>query len=224
MSCHTAASKNGNIFHIDLKTAFLQEQSHVVNRDVVCQLAPEAGHPPCIAARLKKPAYGMTDAHRRWWNILDKALCSYCVIPTRADRCCYVLQSTQTCKPTWNKRCSTQVNSTIHISLESRARSEGDAAFEKMLDPIEGSPAAGKSVAGIIKLFVDDLFGTGRTEMEQRVLARLRKDFQFVSEDWNDVFFAEHRIRWMKDPTSGPSIEVSQDKFMEESIRQSSWS
>ena len=57
-----------------LKTVFLQRQSYDVNRDVVCQLPPEAGQPPKIAARLKKPAYGMTDAPRRWWNILDKAL------------------------------------------------------------------------------------------------------------------------------------------------------
>ena len=52
-----------------------------------------------------------------------------------------------------------------------------------MLDPIAGSPATGKSVAGIINLFVDDLFGTGGTEIEQRVLARLRKDFQVGSEE-----------------------------------------
>ena len=31
------------------------------------------------------------------------------------------------------------------------------AAFEKMLDPIAGSPATGKSVVGIINLFADDL-------------------------------------------------------------------
>ena len=47
---------------MDLMTAFLQGQSDGVNRDVVCQLPPEAGHPPYIAARLKKPAYGMNDA------------------------------------------------------------------------------------------------------------------------------------------------------------------
>ena len=33
-----------------------------MNRDVVCPLPPEAGHPPYIAARLKKPPYGMNDA------------------------------------------------------------------------------------------------------------------------------------------------------------------
>ena len=69
-----AASKSWNIFHIDLKTAFFQRQSYGVNREVVCQLPPEVGHPPHIAARLKDPAYGMNDAARRWWNILDKAL------------------------------------------------------------------------------------------------------------------------------------------------------
>ena len=62
MSCQMAASKGWDLFHIDLKTAFLQGQSYDVNRDVVCQLPPEAGHPPFIAARLKKLAYGMKDA------------------------------------------------------------------------------------------------------------------------------------------------------------------
>ena len=70
---------------------FLQGQSFDVDRVVVCQLPPEAGHPPCIAARLKKPACGMKDATRRWWSMLDKTVCSYGMVPTRADRCCYVL-------------------------------------------------------------------------------------------------------------------------------------
>ena len=84
-----------------------------------------------------------------------------------------------------------------------------------MLDPIEGSPAAGKSVAGIINLFVDDLFGTGGTEMEHRVLARLEKDFQVGSEDWNDLLFTGTKS-WMKDPQSGPSIADSQEWAIEE--------
>ena len=86
MSCQMAASKSWNILHFDLETAFLQGQSDDVNRDVVCQLPQEAGHLPYIAARLKKPAYGMNDAPRRWWNILDKALSSYGMVLTRADR------------------------------------------------------------------------------------------------------------------------------------------
>ena len=127
-----------------------------VNRDVVCQLPPEAGHPPDIAARLKKPAHGMNDASRRWWNIFDKALRSYGMVPTRADRCCYVLYS-RVSEP-GNKNNTTQWHDTGNISNTSRVRTEVDAAYEKMLDPIAGSPATGKSVAGIINLFVDDAF------------------------------------------------------------------
>ena len=66
ISCQMAASRSWNIFHIDLKTAFLQGQSYGVNRDVVCQLQSEAGHTPYGAVRLhKKPTYGMNHAARR---------------------------------------------------------------------------------------------------------------------------------------------------------------
>ena len=47
MNFHMAASKNWDLFHMDLKTATLSRQSYDVNRDVVCQLPPEASHPPC---------------------------------------------------------------------------------------------------------------------------------------------------------------------------------
>ena len=124
-----------------------------MNRDVVCQMPPEAGHPPYIAARLKKPAYGMNDAPRRWWNILDKALCSSGMFPTRAGRCCYVLYSTQSRERTWKQFNSTQWHDTGHISNKPRVRTKVDATNKKMLDPIAGSPATGKSVAGIINLF-----------------------------------------------------------------------
>ena len=210
-----AASKSWNISQMDLKTAFTQGQSYGVNRDVVCHLPPEVGHPPHTAARLKKPAHGINGAPRRWWNILDKALCSCGMVPTRADRCCYVLCSIQSRERTWNQNNSTQWHDTSNISTKPRVRIEVDAALEKMLDPIAGSPATGKSVAGI-NLFVDDLFGTGGTDMAQRVLARLRKDFHVGSEDWNDVLFTGQRIRWMKDPQLGPNIEVNHEREIEE--------
>ena len=40
---------------------------------------------------------------------------------------------------------------------------------------------------GITNLFVDDLFGLGGNEMEQRVLSRLRIDCELGSEDWIGV-------------------------------------
>ena len=63
---------------------------------------------------------------------------------------------------------------------------------------------------------VDDLFGTSGTETEQRVLARLRTDFQVGSDDWNDVSFTGQRNRWTKDSQSGSCIEVSQQKAIDE--------
>ena len=63
---------------------------------------------------------------------------------------------------------------------------------------------------------MDDLFGTSGTEMEQRVLARLRTDFQVGSDDWKDVTFTGQNHRWTKDPQSGPCIEVSQERAIEE--------
>ena len=60
------------------------------------------------------------------------------------------------------------VQMTSHLN---RVRDHGrDMAFENMLDAIEGSPATGKSLAGITNLFVDDLVGTGGSIFEQRVL------------------------------------------------------
>ena len=51
----------------------------------------ECGYPPHIGARMKKSAYGLNDAPRRWWQVVDKALLSYGLVPTRADRCTYIL-------------------------------------------------------------------------------------------------------------------------------------
>ena len=126
------------------------------------------------------------------WNILDEALCSHGMVPTEADRCCHVLYSSESRKQAWEhwlQGVIAQQNGTKDAFTESRERSEMEAAFENKLDPTAGSPSTGTSVAGIINLFVNDLFETGGNEMEQRVLARLRKDFQVGSDDWSDVAF-----------------------------------
>ena len=81
---------------------------------------------------------------------------------------------------TWKQNNITQWHDTSNISSKPRVRTEVDAANEKMLDPIAGSPATGKPVAGIVNLFADGLFGTGGTGMEQSVLARLSKKSKLV--------------------------------------------
>ena len=95
LACQYAANHMHDLYHIDLKTAFLQGEAYDESRDVICQLPPESGLPSYMAARLKRPASGLNDAPRRWWNIIDKALRSNGMVPTRADRCCDVAATGQ---------------------------------------------------------------------------------------------------------------------------------
>ena len=83
LAIQAASNKGWNIFHMDLKTAFLQGKAYDQSRDIICQIPPEMG--TTHWTRMKKPAYGLNDAPRRWWNILDSALRSYGLVPTRPD-------------------------------------------------------------------------------------------------------------------------------------------
>ena len=90
-----AANRRWSLFHMDLKTAFLQGEAYDESRDVICQISSELGSSPYMAARLKKLGYGLNDAPRKWWNVVDKSLTSYGLVPTRADRCTYILYGSQ---------------------------------------------------------------------------------------------------------------------------------
>ena len=119
-SCQMAACQGWNFFILISK--HLSSRTIIdVNRDVVCQLPPEAGHPPDIAARLKKPAHGMNDAPRRWRNVFDKALLSYGMVPTRADRYCHVLYSIQSRERTETKEPYTVERYKQHLKQTARA-------------------------------------------------------------------------------------------------------
>ena len=75
----------------------------------------------------------MNDAPRRWWNIPEKALRTYGMIPTRADRCCYVLHSIQSrerAREHLGQGVVAQQNDTKD-AFKSRGQSEMEAAFEK---------------------------------------------------------------------------------------------
>ena len=80
----------------------------------------------------------MNGAPRRWWNILDKALRRYGMVPIRACRCCHVLYSFQSREQAWEhwiQGAVAQWNGTNDAITESRQRSEMELAFEKTLDP-----------------------------------------------------------------------------------------
>ena len=154
--------------HVDLKTAFLQGEAFDHTRDVVCQLPPECGQPPYIGARMVKPGYGLNDAPRRWWNEIDKSLRSYGLVPTRADRCCYVLHH------------KTPKNPSSVPAPQSTAQDTLTTAIDLLTDPIHGSPSLNKTTSGVVCLHVDDLFMTGDDEFIQRVYNRLIKTTRLV--------------------------------------------
>ena len=72
LQCQCAANNDWDLTHIDLKTAFLQGDKFNQERDVVCQLPPEAGLAPYWAARLKRADYGLNAAPRICWNRLER--------------------------------------------------------------------------------------------------------------------------------------------------------
>ena len=195
LAASAAANNLWDLYHMDLKTAFLQGQAYDDSRNVLCELPKEAGQPWYIAAWMKKPAYGLNDAPRRWWNVVDEKLRSYGLVPTRADRCTYVLYNENVkAKPTGPKSpkrpdLSAYAPKNVMATLED--------AVEYLMDPVTGSNCQGRKVAGIVCLHVDDLFMAGNSYFQECVMGGLRKDFQVGSEDKNDIMFVGQRIRWI---------------------------
>ena len=192
LAASAAATNKLDLYHMDLKTAFLQGESYDNTRNIICQLPKEAGHPPHIVALMKKPAYGLNDAPRRWWNVVDAKLRSYGCIPTRADRCTYVLYHD-------NHGSKQKPKSPLRhdVTIPVNVMQTLDSAIEYLMDPYTGSNSQGRKVSGIICLHVDDLFMAGDAHFEKQVMGNLRKDFQVGSEDKNDIMFVGQRIRWV---------------------------
>ena len=154
-----------------------------------------------MVARMKKSAYGLNDAPRRWFNVVDKELRHCGCVPTRGDRCTYVLYSK-------GHRLATN-KSSKNITYDSGTFDS--AALDQLLDPYTGNNSQGYRPCGIVSLHVDDLFMVGNAEFETTVIAHLRAKFQMGSEDRNDVTFVGHRIQWRGKPGSpGSFIKVDQ--------------
>ena len=130
-----------------LKTVCLQGEAYDETRDLICQIPAEMGYPPYIGARMK--AYGLNDAPRRWWNILDSALRSYGLVPTRADRCTYVCYG----KEISHSKIGATKNQSDHFDLE--------GAIDFFMEPVSGNNAQGRLVHGVLPLHVDDLLVVG---------------------------------------------------------------
>ena len=137
-----AANLGWDLYHMDLKTAFLQGEAYDETRDIICEIPKECGYPPHIGARMKKSAYGLNDAPRRWWQVVDKALLSYGLVPTRADRCTYILYGDQK-----HSSAMTKSNPQKELVLED--------ALELLMNASVRNNSKGRKPEGFICLHVD---------------------------------------------------------------------
>ena len=228
LACQQAASRLWHIGHIDLKTAFLQGEEYDDDRQVICQLPPDVGAPPGTMAKLVRPAYGLNDAPRRWWNKIDQSLREYGMIPTRADRCTYVLYSNETKHVHFTKE---QVSQPERITIKGEEiqpqdpqmlreyvnlaswSEDSEKMLEYLLDPITGSPARNKKVEGVLCLHVDDLFYAGSQVFESMIVKNLSRDYQIGSRDQDDITFTGQHVYW---DWEKKCIIVDQSKAIEE--------
>ena len=137
-----AANYSWDLYRMDLKTAFLQGEAYDETRDVICQIPPEYGYPPYIGARLKKlgyGCYGLNDAPRHWWQIIAKALLDSGLVPTRADRCTYVLYDNT------SKNRTSQPPRSVNAERVSIS-----AAIDHLMDPAARNNAQGRRPHGFM--------------------------------------------------------------------------
>ena len=141
-----------------------------MSSNVIRQLPPEAGYPAHIGARLKRLAYGLNDAPRRWWNRLDTSLRSYGMTPTRVDRCCYVFVQSKT-----HTKCGKSTGTQVQFDIPKQI----EKAIESLTYPIAGSPSHGKLVSGIICLHVGDIFCVGDNDfcLPPRSIRYTKRDY-----------------------------------------------
>ena len=94
----------------------------------------------------KKACHGLNDAPCRWWNIVDKDLLSYGLVPTRADCCTYVL---------YGKK-----SAAVDPELRRTEPKTMESAIDYLLDPIAGNIAKGREVHVVCR-HVGDLYVAG---------------------------------------------------------------
>ena len=123
LAIQAASNKGWKIFHMDLKTHF-SKAKHTISlvTSFVRYLLKWDIHHTLERAWLN-------DAPRRWWNILDLALRSYGLVPTRADRCTHVYYGKQLPKPA------------LVSEKKSSATFDLEGAVDYLMDPVSGNNA-----------------------------------------------------------------------------------
>ena len=226
-----AANNYWDLFHLDLKTAFLQgEHYNTESRSVIIQLPSDIGLPPWMVGVCLRPVYGLNDAPRRWWNRLDKFLVSIGLEPTRADRCTYVgYQGIETQKPKPQKaRYVQEEGSPFGEESSMYSASAGSYLKEVALNALncyaydEGSQSTSDTAEGITKKVVDYAW---RPVTDSKLLGFLggvahKKRGWFPYE--NGQALVSHRAKALRGPE--PTFKVKDYPFRVSFIlRQGTW-
>jgi len=183
----------------------LQGEAYDDKRDVVCQAPPEAGRGRNWGARLRKPAYGMNDAPRRWFNRLDAVFQKLGLIPTRADRCCYAYYTPRKTAKGDSYRMPSMCKGKVNLDdLDPRI-------LDLLLDPVTGSQAVQKDVTLILLLHVDDVLVFGLPADIDWFLKEIQQSFRIGTQSRNECVFTGQRMRWQ-----GGVLCVDQHRAIEE--------
>ena len=142
---------------------------------------------------MKKPAYGLNDAPRRWWSIIGQATLKPGGFPSRAGRYCCVAHSDVS--PIGRCRASGRSGEANLLRRSQNTLETTNGAIEHLLDPVHGSISKDKTVCGVACLHVDDPSKTGAPEFYDKAIKYLHKHFQTGSEDKNDLLFVWQRTR-----------------------------
>ena len=179
-----AANCQWDLYHMDLKTAFLQGEAYD-------DLNSRHHLPDPVRMRISATHRSEDEEVRirpercttQIWQVVDKALLSYGLVPTRADRCTYILYG--------DKMSSKDTSLSKSFRKTSTSNDPVQDAIDMLLDPVAQNNAQGRRPHGFICLHVDDLFMAGDKVFADKVLASIRKDFNVGSEEKNDIMFVE---------------------------------
>ena len=142
------------------------------------------------------------------------------MIPTRADRCSYVLYSIQSRERVGNtgdKGAIAQQNGTKDAFIESRDRSDMEPAFEKKhwIPSLEVQLQENSWQESSINLWMISLEQV-ETKWNNAFKPDSEKISQVGSEDWDDVTFTRQRMHATQDSPNERYIEFSQGKAIDE--------
>ena len=182
---------------------------HSVNRDVLCQMPPEAGHPPEIAAWSKKPACGVSDAPSTMVERVEQiTLQLWCGSDTSWPMwlCVVLKRVSQNGTERALHEGMAQMTSQLNRVCDHR---EMQNLSECWIPLKEARQIRGRNLKPFLTWSLRKSWNRNGTTCPSQTYKKTV--FKLVQKNGMTCSVTGQRIRWMRDLQSGPSIEVSQE-------------